>query len=285
MNKFVLIVLFAGLLSCFSEVHSAKILFLLPFASKSHVNVFEPLVRALGERGHEVTNMSPVNSSGMPASVKQVVTLTIPEIFVDFPDPFHMRQQGRWKTFTNFSTEYMDNACIKIMDHPAFKEVLDKQTFDVIVVDIMLNYCVLGVLDYYKAPSIFVTTMVAPNYITELIGNRLPSSFVPNPFLEFTHKMTFTERTINFLFDEFCTIMGKLVWLPKFEKHYIDKLGINTTVTEISKNVSMIFMNSHFTLTYPRPLLPDVVEIGGMHARPAKPLPKVNYHLCQFRSY
>ncbi|ODM98017.1 UDP-glucuronosyltransferase [Orchesella cincta] len=43
-----------------------KILFVLPVASKSHVNVFEPLIRALGERGHEIVNLSPVKSPKMP---------------------------------------------------------------------------------------------------------------------------------------------------------------------------------------------------------------------------
>jgi glucuronosyltransferase len=36
----------------------------------------------------------------------------------------------------------------------------------------------------------------------------------------------------------------------------------------------MIFSNSYFPLTFPRPLLPDIVEVGGMHCRPAQPLPK-----------
>jgi glucuronosyltransferase len=271
-NPLILILVGASLLS---SIQGAKILFLLPCSSKSHVNVFEPLIRALGERGHDVTNMSPVNSSGMPPSVKQVITLTISEVFKDYPDPFAFRKQGKTAQFTNTSIEHMEKACEDIIDHPLFKQVMETQTFDLIIVDIMLNYCVLGVLAHYKAPTIYLTTMVAPSYISDVVGNRLPPSFVPNPFLDYTHEMTFWERVINFSFDILFDFLGKWVFLPKFEKIYQEKLGIPDTVSQMSSNISMIFMNSHFTLTYPRPLLPDVVEVGGMHVGPAKHLPKV----------
>jgi len=34
-------------------------------------------------------------------------------------------------------------------------------------------------------------------------------------------------------------------------------------------------VNQHFTLNYPRPLLPSIIEVGGMHvSREAKPLEK-----------
>lgn len=37
-------------------------------------------------------------------------------------------------------------------------------------------------------------------------------------------------------------------------------------------------MNSHYAINGPRPLVPAVVEIGGIHCRPARPLDKVK--LC-----
>lgn len=39
--------------------------------------------------------------------------------------------------------------------------------------------------------------------------------------------------------------------------------------------MSMVFGNNHFTINHPRPALPDIIEVGGMHTRPPKPLPKV----------
>ena len=48
----------------------------------------------------------------------------------------------------------------------------------------------------------------------------------------------------------------------------------NTTATlsDVEKDVSLVLVNSHHSLGVGRPLMPNVVEVGGMHCRPAKPL-------------
>ncbi|KAG0693714.1 UDP-glucuronosyltransferase 2B20 [Chionoecetes opilio] len=43
---------------------------------------------------------------------------------------------------------------------------------------------------------------------------------------------------------------------------------------EIERNQSLTLMNTHFSIDTPLPLLPSQVEVGAMHCRPAKPLPK-----------
>ncbi len=40
------------------------------------------------------------------------------------------------------------------------------------------------------------------------------------------------------------------------------------------KNVSLIFQNDHFVSAQPRPYLPNVIEIGGIHVKKPKSLPK-----------
>lgn len=44
------------------------------------------------------------------------------------------------------------------------------------------------------------------------------------------------------------------------------------SLSEVEKNVSMVLVNSHYSLGHPRPLMPNVVEVGAMHCRPARPL-------------
>lgn len=46
-------------------------------------------------------------------------------------------------------------------------------------------------------------------------------------------------------------------------------------ISELSNNVSFLLQVSHFSITYPRPLMPNVAEIACIQCRPAKPLPKV----------
>lgn len=44
---------------------------------------------------------------------------------------------------------------------------------------------------------------------------------------------------------------------------------------ELQKNVSMVLQNGHVTVSHAQPFLPNVIEVGGVHCRPAKPLPEV----------
>lgn len=53
------------------------------------------------------------------------------------------------------------------------------------------------------------------------------------------------------------------------------------TIREFGRNLSFALQNGHFSVSYARPYMPNVAEIGCIHCQPAKPLPK---HLEDFVS-
>ena len=46
----------------------------------------------------------------------------------------------------------------------------------------------------------------------------------------------------------------------------------SVSLKEVEKNVSLVLVNSHYSFGSPRPLLPNVVEVGAMHCRPPTPI-------------
>lgn len=42
---------------------------------------------------------------------------------------------------------------------------------------------------------------------------------------------------------------------------------------EMVRSTSLMLVNQHYSLSGPKPLPPNVIEVGGVHMRPAKPLP------------
>lgn len=46
-------------------------------------------------------------------------------------------------------------------------------------------------------------------------------------------------------------------------------------VDEIGKKISVMFVNQYFAFTGPKPLSPQVIEIGGSHILPPRLLPEV----------
>ena len=165
--------------------------------------------------------------------------------------------------------------CDRIYENPEFQDFIN-QKYDLVIMNGFINNCFDGVIYKIGAPHILITTMAAPTFITEFTGNYLPSSFVPIPFFDFSDNMSFKDRLLNGLINWLLRGIFEVYGRGKYEGSYRKHLGQDIPgIQEIHRNVSLLFMNSHFSLTYPRPNLPDNVEVGGMHCRPAKPLPKV----------
>jgi glucuronosyltransferase len=98
---------------------------------------------------------------------------------------------------------------------------------------------------------------------------------VPHPFLEYTDKMTFGERLWNGFYTVFENLVFDLYHLPKqralYKKYFPNA---KKTFDEMFKGSAIIFLNSHVTSSFPRPYLPNFIDICGIHVKPAKPLPK-----------
>jgi glucuronosyltransferase len=46
-------------------------------------------------------------------------------------------------------------------------------------------------------------------------------------------------------------------------------------LADIARNTSLLLLNTHFSMNQPRPFVPQIVEVGGLHLSLPKPLPEV----------
>ena len=51
---------------------------------------------------------------------------------------------------------------------------------------------------------------------------------------------------------------------------------IPVSLLDIERNQSVAFLNSHFSMFDQTRMLPNQIEMGGVHCKPGKPLPKVS---------
>ncbi|CAG7719991.1 unnamed protein product [Allacma fusca] len=266
-----LFLLFGLFASSIDLVTSENVLFILPIASKSHKRAYEPLINALAARNHQVTVVSPVKLGKDRENVREIVTNT--SIFDRFSDPLKLRAQGTLSMMFQ-SYDFVFEACQRAYREEEFLS-LYKEKFDLVFLNAFMNDPFYGFIYKTGAPYILLTPQAAPTSLTEFVGNVMPSSFVPSAMLPFRDEMSFKERAINFLFNLLLDLYVGATMNHKIEAVYRKELGEDLPSLDVfRRNASMIFTNSHFTQTFPRPLLPDVVEIGGMHCKPAKALPK-----------
>ena len=107
------------------------------------------------------------------------------------------------------------------------------------------------------------------------LGDKDHTEYVPNIFLELTNRMTLSQRILNILnveiLDHFFFQRPK----PTVRAIVQTLLPDCPPLDDIEKEVSLVFTNSHPVFHYPRTMTPEMIEIGGIHCKPAKPLPPV----------
>lgn len=74
----------------------------------------------------------------------------------------------------------------------------------------------------------------------------------------------------------FETVYMNLFYWPPQNQIYQDAFpNPKPSLDDAMKNVNLVLLNSHFSLNYPRPYVPNMVEVGGLHInRVPNPLPK-----------
>ncbi|XP_055537421.1 UDP-glycosyltransferase UGT5-like isoform X2 [Wyeomyia smithii] len=199
----------------YPRIETAKILGVFPTASKSHYIVGSALMKALAEKGHEVTVISPFPQSNPLENFRDITTTDI------------------WKATERFA-------------------------------------------HHFKAPCIGLSTFGASKWTTDLVGTPAPPSFVPNPFLSLTDRMSFSERMLNFVMSLAEVLVVRILDYPVQNQIYQNTFPDPKPSLQELKNtaVSAVLLNNHFSLSYPRPYATGMIEVGGMHInRNPKPLP------------
>jgi hypothetical protein len=87
--------------------------------------------------------------------------------------------------------------------------------------------------------------------------------------------MNFFERLRNIAMTILENVYVNLFYLPLQRKLYDESFpNPKPELDEVMRNVNLVLLNSHFTLSYPRPYNPNMIEVGGLHMnRVPNPLP------------
>lgn len=142
--------------------------------------------------------------------------------------------------------------------------------FDLVICEQFLNEAHYGFATYFDSALISFSSLGLSEWNYFLTSNPLPISYVPNNFIGYTTRMTFSQRFHNFFVYIFDRIYRDFVVHPKQEellqKYFPKKLQLK----EVMEKVSLVFLNSHPSVTIPVALAPSMVEIGGFHIKTKK---------------
>ncbi|XP_047022219.1 UDP-glycosyltransferase UGT5-like [Helicoverpa zea] len=264
-----------------SQGEAAKILVYIPTPSISHQVVFRPLTQALAARGHEVTVVTTdpaFPKGGAPPNLKEI--------------DVHDISYNIWRTEVMKASrgEEIDDilAPMSVMlyavekafeaqlQHPEVQALIKgtkNKHFDLLIAEAHMAM-LLAFAHIYKTPVIQASSLGA------YFGNYETVGAPTHPFL-YPHVM---RRKLNNL-----SVWDKVTEL--YDQYRLEKLiadaqpGENALVekyfgpgippvSELLKNVDMLFLNENPIFGDVRPVPPAVVFMGGLHQNPEKDLPE-----------
>lgn len=148
------------------------------------------------------------------------------------------------------------------------------EKFDLVIVELFAIEALLGFGQHFNCPLIGVNTFDAIYWNDIYTGNESPFSYIPNVFLGMPDHMTFPQRLTNTIFSQIEKFVYTFYHLRNqrklYEKHFPKA---SKSFEEVRTDISILFMNSHASSSSPRPLLPNMIGINGIHIAPTKPLP------------
>lgn len=246
-----------------SSVSGAKILCLFGIAGKSHTHVFNALTTELARKGHELTVVTPFP---IKDPLKRYIQIDAP-ITREAIKYFDMSSKMNvfLKIYTMF--DYMINICPSILNTPEVQDLKDKK-FDLVFVSMFFNECFLPFARHNNAPLILISPAGLISWVSDSIGNPEQYSYVPNMLAPLSDKMSFFERFLNTVINILMTILRNIAITPRMTAAAREYFGEDIPpLDDLMSNASLALINNHISINYPRPLLPNVIEVGGMHIK------------------
>lgn len=128
-----------------------------------------------------------------------------------------------------------------------------------------MNPCFLAFGHHFKAPMIGLVSSVLYDWMYDPFGNPASPALISNFKKGDSLMINFASRLIS----TFNSMREKLMFNHYSQKqnNYVTKhFGPNfPNIDELQKEVSLLLVNSHYSLTGAKPFTTSVVEVGGIH--------------------
>lgn len=143
--------------------------------------------------------------------------------------------------------------------------------YDVVIVVSFLNEPLYAIANHFKAPLIVYSLSGASVFTDDLVGNPTPFAYVP--ILTNSNRMTFIERVTNTLAGVGIDLLRNYIYFPMQETVRAKHFPNDPDLKAIMKDTSLVLLNSYASISMPRPMVPNMIEIGGFQMKSPKPLP------------
>ncbi|KAK6637113.1 hypothetical protein RUM43_010787 [Polyplax serrata] len=274
------------LVSIVGLTRSANILVILPTPAFSHQSFYRTYLLGLHSRGHNLTvaTPNPIQNPNMTGYREIDLNYAYAHLSEALVAAFGTSKLVRMNPAVYFllATKVVDILCNKILaDDNLMSLYRNNEKFDLLVIEWGINYCFYPFEKLSDGKLIGIASYELGSLTHMSLGNPSNPAYVPDYAMDNTDRMSFPERVRMTLFYWF---MSSVVIVLRWHEYFITKKYFGPDAPDIfetNKKVSLVFENSHPSMSYPRPWNVNLIPIGGpaFHLIGRKPgeLPKVGH--------
>uniref|UniRef100_A0A1A9X238 UDP-glucuronosyltransferase n=1 Tax=Glossina brevipalpis TaxID=37001 RepID=A0A1A9X238_9MUSC len=212
--------------------------------------------------------MTVINAHPQKEQIKNYRDILIMDVHTGYDDFIQSVQTGNrndWEDLSYFA-DFFYNISEAVLKSSSVQDIIDKENFDLLIVETLSMEAVYALAKHFEVPLIGVSSFGTDFTIDDLMGNVSPLAYTPLHTLDFTEKMSFSQRLQNIYWYALTLLHNYWVHLPK-QQNLVTKYlpHITTDLRQIRSNFSLMLLNQHFSLSFPRPYVPNMIEVGGFH--------------------
>ncbi|XP_063255928.1 UDP-glucuronosyltransferase 1A9-like [Prinia subflava] len=252
----------------------------------SHWLSMQEVVEKLSERGHEVVVLVPEVSWHMETTqaytvVTYPVSQTLEELDNAFKEclavhltekPFPLNVLAMYKSSVDTFNIFFGQ-CKDLFRSQETLRFLNQSGFDAILTD-PIFMCGTILAHHLSLPFVFFMRGFGCDLHFAAPQSPSPPSYIPRLFSFNSDNMTFFQRVENVLIS--------LLELQYCNNYYGEALKLSSEVlqrdvslTDLVSSAAVWILRFDFVFEYVRPVMPNMVFVGGIHCAKKKPLPKI----------
>lgn len=170
--------------------------------------------------------------------------------------------------------------CNATYNDPEVQEIIKagrgSQKYDILVIDQSFNDYVLPLGHLMGVPTVYLSTVFLMPSVAWTLNVPTPYSYIPMAFHVADETMNFVERAKNAISMFSFTNLFHKTFFPKYEAVIRKHIPDSPPLLELEKNVSLVLLNTNPAIHSRRPTMPYIIEVGCLHCRAPKVLPKVS---------
>ncbi|NWV70869.1 UD11 glucuronosyltransferase, partial [Malurus elegans] len=252
----------------------------------SHWLSMREMLDMLSQKGHEVVVVAPEVSLQIKPSKSFVMKMyPVPFTKEEMDEVFKrsildlfaggsflervMRQYEQAKK----TTALFLATCTHLIHNKELIRSLEESKFDAVLTDPVLP-CGAILAEYLSLPSVYFLQQIPCGLEYQATQCPNPPSYVPRVgFSSSSDHMAFPERVKNFLISLSEPLFCHLFY-SNYQSLASEFLQRDVTMQELFSRASVLLMRYDFVFEYPRPVMPNMVYIGGINCQQKKPLSK-----------